>query len=109
MNKQIHGYVYMAVFNNPAAIIQSAIRWINSKQFLRWALLFSSSHLTPSYKGWRFKVLAFGAAIGTIMQFTCVCPTATTLLTQIAIVTSITVAVVFAWCLSRGYISLFFK
>jgi hypothetical protein len=103
MNKQIYGYVYMAVFNNPAAVILSVKRRINIKQFLRWAILISRSHLTPICKrGWQFKAPASVAVIGTIMQLTYAVPTATTQQTLTVIVTIITVVVVFGWRLSRG-------
>ena len=102
MNKQIQEYAYMAASYNPAAVIQPLNLGVNSKQFLRWAF-FSSSHLTPNYKGWQFKALASGAAIGTIMQLTCACPTATTQPTRTAIVTTITAVVGFVWRLSRCY------
>jgi len=110
MNKQIYEYVYMADFNNPAAKILSCnICGINSKQFLRWALLLSSSHLTPNSKGWQFKVLGSGAAIGTIIQCTCERPTAITQRTQTAIATTIMAVVEFVsvQCLSRGYFFIF--
>ncbi len=107
MNKQIYGYVCIAIFNNPVANFLSRNNFgINTEKLLRYDVSNINFWEAPTIqKGRQFKEQASVGAIGIIMQPTSACPTATTQPTQTVIETIITVGVASGLLLSPGLIN----
>ena len=103
MNKQIHGYVYIAIFDNPVANILFQIIGINTEKLLKYDVLsINFWEALIVNKGRQFKEPAFAVVIGIIMLLTSAPPTASSQPTQVVIVTMITVVAVLGLLLSPG-------